>query len=298
MLNYKLFKLVYEFCVPSLFAEKVYRDGQKALRTAIREDFLKQRELKFVNPNNGKTYIRHYACMPQGDVAILDIGYFVDGDFIYATVGINNSKLRYEPYVAIVEHKPAFKNADVVAKMVESSINWVMKPRGLKVHLEPWDVKRESEKIMWMRDFVEAYFCGKHQRHFNPMANFGYEMLQERLESMGKKEKKNIKSDNFADYIMVKNKVLVISKLHSMIDELEYPIDMMRAVRAMKALGILGRVVYKAFVKEFHKENLIKKSAYNGYMDLLASKYEGDELYKHVKIELEAWIKANDIIIT
>ena len=148
-----------------------------------------------------------------------------------------------------------------------------------------------------MRDFAEAYFGGKHRRHFNPMVNFGFEMLQERLIALGKKEQKFIKSDNFADYIMVKEKGMVISKLHSMIDELKHPIDMMRAVRAMKKLGILGRVTYKAFVKEFNKENLIKKSAYNGYMDLIASKYVDDELYNHIMNELKDWIKTNGIVI-
>ena len=76
-----------------------------------------------------------------------------------------------------------------------------------------------------------------------------------------------------------------------------FPIDMMRAVRAMKKLGILGRVTYKAFVKEFNKENLIKKSAYNGYMDLIASKYVDDELYNHIMNELKDWIKTNGIVI-
>lgn len=283
MLQYKLYKLVYEFCVPSLFAEKVYRDGQEALRTAIKEDFLKQRELIFVNPNNGKTYIRHYACMPQGDVTIMALGYFLDDDYVYATVGINNSKLRYEPYVAIVDYKPAFRNAGEMAQMVESAINWVMKPRGLKVHLEPWDDKKESQKIIWMKDFAEAYFGGRHRRHFNPLANFGYEMLLERWESMGKKVSRHRNSDDIRDYMYEGTENNILPWLHRMTDKYNQPKDMMRAVRALYELKLILKISYEAFIKEFGKEGMICRSTFNDYMNLGKSPYLYDEKYSDVK---------------
>ena len=282
-MQYKLFKLVFESCVASLFADKVYRDGQDALRTAIREDFLKQRELIFVNPNNNKTYIRHYACMPQGDVAIIDIGYFMDGDYVYATVGINNSKLRYEPYVVVAEYSPAFRSADTVAKMVESAIDWVMKPRGLKVHLEPWDDKKEKEKIIWMLDFGEAYFKGKGKRCFNPMSNFGFEMLQEQLVAIGKKVERRRNSSDISDYLYEGTEDEILPWLHKMTDKYNQPKDMMRAARALLELKLILKISYEAFIKEFGKEGLIVRSTYNDYMNLAKSPYLYDEKYKGIK---------------
>ena len=283
MIQSKLFKLVFTNCVPSLFAETVYKDGQKALRAAMREDFLKQKELTFINPNNGETYVRHYGCMPQGDVTIIDVGNFVDGDFMYATIGINNSKLRYDPYIAIVNFKPAFKNADVVAKMVESAINYALKPRGLEVKLEPWDIKKEKEKIMWMRDFAEAYFAGKHRRDFNPMVEFGFEMLQERLMALGKKASRPRNSDDILDYLYEGTEGYILPWLHKMVDKYDQPQDMMRAVRALYELELILKISYEAFIKEFGKEGLIARNTYNGYMSLVKTPYLNDEKYDPVK---------------
>ena len=77
-MKFKVFFVRYVQSMPDLFGNVVPVDGTDALKPVIINDFLKRKELSFINPRNGKTYHRHYAIMPQGGVAVIDVGEYVD----------------------------------------------------------------------------------------------------------------------------------------------------------------------------------------------------------------------------
>ena len=180
-MKFKVFFVRYVQSMPDLFGNVVPVDGTDALKPVIINDFLKRKELSFVNPRNGKTYHRHYAIMPQGGVAVIDVGEYVDGNFMYATVGINLSGNQYQPYIVIGCHHKEFSDTNLIANMVTQSLNWALAGTNTTVKLEAC-----HKPIAWEKDILHSYMKGMDNRMFNPMNVFGYEMLEERFEAIGK----------------------------------------------------------------------------------------------------------------
>lgn len=55
-MKFKVFFVRYVQSMPDLFGNVVPVDGTDALKPVIVNDFLKRKELTFINPRNGKTY--------------------------------------------------------------------------------------------------------------------------------------------------------------------------------------------------------------------------------------------------
>lgn len=150
----KLFKLRHVHMVGDIFEEHCCLLGKEVLDNVFARDFLRKKEIPFTY--KGKRYKRQYEWVFRGDVVKLLIGVQGEYGIVGAMVYINYSKLRYEPYVAIVDRSDVFGSIDVVADMVEGALNWVYKDSGITLCLEPW-IPAEGEVIQWGRDCNEAH---------------------------------------------------------------------------------------------------------------------------------------------
>ena len=150
----KLFKLRHVHMVGDIFEEHCCLLGKEVLDNVFARDFLRKKEIPFTY--KGKRYKRQYEWIFRGDVAKIVIGVKGEYGIVGAMVYINYSKLRYEPYVAIVDRSDVFGSIDVVADMVEGALNWVYKDSGITLCLEPW-IPAEGEVIQWGRDCNEAH---------------------------------------------------------------------------------------------------------------------------------------------
>ncbi|MDO4986393.1 MAG: hypothetical protein Q4E48_11960 [Prevotella sp.] len=247
------------------------------LRTIIKNDFKNRKTLTFVNPRNGKRYSRHYGMMAQGGMTVINVGEFVDGNFNYAIVGINLSCRKYPPYVTIFCHNKAMHNVDMIADMVRQSINWALSENNISVMFEPC-----TAQIDWEKDFVHSYLKGMTDRPFNPMNDFGFEMLEEKFEAVGREVNNNRKSDDLMDYIRpgVNNKEKLVHWLVIQEKGKVTPKDIMRPVRFLQDKKMLYRPTMIAFNKVCHKEGLISVSSFNEYTNMAKDYFVNDEVYK------------------
>ena len=150
----KLYKICHTSMMADLFEDSFCLIGKEVLDNVFVRDFLKQKEIPFTD--KGMRYSREHVWKFGGDVAKIKIGIKGKCGIVGAIVYINYSKLRYEPYVAIVDNSGVFESIDVVADMVARSLNWVYKGSGITLSLVPW-IPAEGEVIQWGRDCNEAH---------------------------------------------------------------------------------------------------------------------------------------------
>ena len=285
-MNFKVFFVRYVQSMPDLFGNVVPVDGTDFLKPVIINDFLKRKELSFINPRNGKTYHRHYAIMPQGGVAVIDVGKYVDGNFMYATVGINLSRNQYQPYIVIGCHHSEFSDINLIVNMVAQSFNWALTGTNTSVKLEVC-----HKPIAWEKDILHSYMKGMDKRMFNPMNVFGYEMLEEKFMSMGKRKTRPRNSHDILGFLIAGSEDVLLAWLHSMIDDKNHPKDMMRPIRALIELKRSYKISYDAFIKEFDKVGMISRTTYNDYVNLAKEPYFDDEKYAKVMQYVEEYFR-------
>ena len=278
----KKYKLGHIVSMPTLFGDVEKIDNPNLLKTVISNDFLQKKELLFINKRNGQQYLRHYGLMPQGGVAVIDVGRFLDGNFVYATVGINLSRRRYEPYVVIACPMKEFCNVKLIASMVEQAFNWALANNGVNIILEPWD-----EEANWYEDIIMSYLEGVKDRRFNPMSVFGYELVEEKFMSLGKRTTRPKNSHDIGDFLIDGTEEVLLAWLHSMVDDKTRPKDMMRAVRAVIELKRTYKISYDAFIKEFKKKGMISRTTYNEYVNVAKDPYFGDEMYSQIMLKVQ-----------
>ena len=153
-LETRLYKLRHIDMIGDIFEEHCCLLSKEVLDNVFARDFLKMKEIPFFD--KGKHYKRQYEWVFRGDVVKLLIGVQGEYGIVGAMVYINYSRLRYEPYVAIVNRSDVFENVDEVADMVGRALNWVYKGAGIVLYLEPW-IPAEREMIEWGRDCNEAH---------------------------------------------------------------------------------------------------------------------------------------------
>lgn len=137
-----------------LFEDSCCLLSKEVLDNVFIRDFLKLKEIPFTD--KGKRYSRKHEWIFRGDIAKIQIGVKGKYGIVGAMAYINYSRLRYEPYVAIVDNSGVFESIDVVADMVARSLNWVYKGSGITLKLEPW-IPAKGEVIQWGRDCNEAH---------------------------------------------------------------------------------------------------------------------------------------------
>jgi len=273
----KMYKIRLAKNETDLFGVPVVSEQWDTLCKAILDDFNHER-LQFTHPQDNKTkYIRHYVLPCCYGFAVINVGLFRNSSD-YGSVAINIMSENYEPYVVLADYTPAFANHEVLADIVSRALNWVMKDKGVSVIMEPWEVNAGEKKVMWKRDCVDTYMVRRKLQTDNIMMVFGHEQL--------KKSRQKRKSMSFRNYIKSGMEGKVLTWLHSEIDNLDQPIDMMRPMRALyeqKKLFFRQKPPIDAFVAEFHKEGMIRKSSYNKYMDTRIDVYYDDITYDDTK---------------
>ena len=124
----------------TLFNDYSYSDQWHLLAKAMDDDVRKHRTLKFVHPKDkGKEYIRHYYSKPVNGHTLLALGqYKNEMDFTYVWVVLRPTYFK-EPYLVLGNNSRSVRNPDLLADMVASAFNWVLKDSGVELVMEPWD---------------------------------------------------------------------------------------------------------------------------------------------------------------
>lgn len=272
--NYKLYKLQLVNNTPLLFGGPTYSEEWSALCNAIINDYHKKEVFEFAHPRcYGKKYKRHYARPAYNGIAELKVGQFCTNSD-YARVFINIVSDIYEPYVVFFNYQFAFSNAELLVEIVEGAFNWVLKSKMLCVKLTPW-VPAKGEKVFWMEDYGNTFDACERMYENDELIDFGFENL--------KKSAKR-KMSNFRSYILYGYEDKVMEWLHRQINCNTNDIAMfMRPMRALAELRLFNaRPPLMFFCIEFGKEGLIKKTAYNEYMNTDNDKCADDCEYKAI----------------
>ena len=291
----KLFKMRLVETQPTLFGDYSPSDQWDLLLNAMENDVNKEQEFKFRHPQHkDKVFVRHYIGSPEYGFALLTLGQFRNPlDFVF--VRIVPKSLNYgEPYLVFVKLAQSFRNPHILAEMVESAFNWVLKDTGVRLVLEPWET---DEKIMWYKDYSESFMAEVIRCKGEGLTMVGYEdALEYRREKEAKmakrpKKKKAVKSDRVENYISkkVRQPDLLLAWLDENVKDKNEPIDMMRPVRLLINKKLLTGLTIVAFNARYHKEGKISVSSFNNYTNGHYVCFENDVIYddmeKHFDIK-------------
>lgn len=287
--NYcKLYKVCCRDLMEDLFPLEVRLRGEEVLNNAFVKDFLHQKELPFVF--KGKRYIRHYLWEPQGGVTKIKIGYMVKSKFVGAVVYVNFSRLRYAPYIVILDRNKAFDTIDTVACMVAKALSWASKTYETILDLKPWEPDTD-ENIKWGSDCLEAHGLGDGKGVLSSQPHFGLENFVNQTTSKCSKKKPpktKRKKTKFAAFILKGDTKKVMRYLHEKIDALNEPKFMMKVVVAAMYVGVLdGETEFMYFQTEFNKQGAISKTSYNYYVRNRKELFLHDRMYDKYVEELK-----------
>ena len=265
----KLFKLRHVHMVGDIFEEHCCLLGKEVLDNVFARDFLRKKEIPFTY--KGKRYKRQYEWIFRGDVAKIVIGVKGEYGIVGAMVYINYSKLRYEPYVAIVDRSDVFGSIDVVADMVEGALNWVYKDSGITLCLEPW-IPAEGEVIQWGRDCNEAHNLAAIQGTVHTEENWDLETCVKRIikkhtkkkgVSPPQKKSTNKSERTLRSAIIDQTKAnLILQKIVNCVMGKTEPMDLMMPVTAAYAAKVMRRPTWSELRNSHPEFNLSETSFY------------------------------------
>ena len=244
----------------TLFNDYSYSDQWHLLAKAMDDDVRKHRTLKFVHPKDkGKEYIRHYYSKPVNGHTLLALGqYKNEMDFTYVWVVLRPTYFK-EPYLVLGNNSRSVRNPDLLADMVASAFNWVLKDSGVELVMEPWDPKEERD--LWYKDFSDSYELPK-----------------------AKNAKKN---DNIRVYFRVDDFEKLLQFLHRAVEGQKVAKDIARPFRLLYDLNLTDHIPYKAVMKEFPEvEGLLTERRYNDWTNKFSTSYDGDPIYEKLKESL------------
>ena len=257
----------------------------------MKDDLYKRKTFKFRHPNDSeKEYERHYIGCPANGIALLMVGQFKkDMDFAFVRI-VLKSVFYGEPYLVIEKYAQSFRNPDILARMVESAFNWVLKGQGVVMKLEPWE---PEEQVMWLLDYEESYMTEIQKMKREDLVMIGYEDALERHRKLeAKKQKRHIKKGkSIKDYILIKNKPKVMNLLRKEIKKALSPKQVAMPIRLLIDRMIMKRAPFKLMLTEIPElEGKISDTRYNHWTDKMQSSYQGDEDYEALDKEIDSLI--------
>ena len=268
-LEKKLYKVRHTYMVDDIFEDHCCLLGKEVLDNVFARDFLRKKEIPFTY--KGKRYKRQYEWLFRGDVVKLLIGVQGEYGIVGAMVYINYSKLRYEPYVAIVDRSDVFGSIDVVADMVEGALNWVYKDSGITLCLEPW-IPAEGEVIQWGRDCNEAHNLAAIQGTVCTEENWDLETCVKRIikkhtkkkgVSPPQKKSTNKSERTLRSAIIDQTKAnLILQKIVNCVMGKTEPMDLMMPVTAAYAAKVMRRPTWSELRNSHPEFNLSETSFY------------------------------------
>ena len=286
--NLKLYKMRLVHAQPTLFGDYSFSHQWELLAKAMKGDLYKEKEFCFRHPKDSeKKYERHYISSPLNGNAFLVVGQFKkDLDFAFVRI-LLHSVFYGEPYLVFEKYAQSFRNPDILAKMVESAFNWVLKGSGMEMKLEPWE---PEENIMWLLDYEVSYMNEMHKMKKEDLIMIGYEEaleLHRELEAMkgeSRKPKVSKKSDDILTYILADNKEAVAWFLHEALKGQKTPKGIARPFRFLFDHKLSDHIPYKAVMKEFPElEGLIKERSYNNWTNPNSTSYDRDPQYQKME---------------
>ena len=265
----KLFKLRHAHMVGDIFDEHCCLLGKEVLDNVFARDFLRMKEIPFTYKR--KRYKRQYEWIFRGDVAKILIGVKGEYGIVGAMVYINYSKLRYEPYVAIVDRSDVFGSIDVVADMVEGALNWVCKDSGITLCLEPW-IPAKGEVIQWGRDCNEAHNLAAIHGTIRTEENWDLKTCVKRIikkhtkkrgASPPQKKNTNKSERTLRSAIIDQTKAdLILQKIANCMKGKMYPEEYMMPITAAIAAGGMNDFPYTVFRRCYPELKISSTSFY------------------------------------
>ena len=268
----KLYKMRLVHTHPTIFGDYSDSDQWELLVKAMKEDLFKQKEFKFRHPKDSeKEYERHYIGCPANGIALLMVGQFKkEMDFAFVRI-VLKSVFYGEPYIVLEKYAQSFRNPDILAKMVESAFNWVLKGQGVIVKLEPWE---PNKQVMWLLDYEESYMTEMQKMKKEDLIMIGYEDALERHQKLeAKKKKRQIKkAKSIKDYILFKDKALVMKLLRHHVSKFRLSKKVAMPFRLFMERKITKRIPFKLVLTEMPElKGKISKTRYNHWTDKMVS---------------------------
>jgi hypothetical protein len=271
----------------TLFNDYSYSDHWHLFAKAMDDDVSKHRTLKFVHPKDkGKEYIRHYYSMPVNGHALLALGqYKNEMDFTYVWIVLHPIYFK-EPYLVLGKNSRSVRNPDLLADMVASAFNWVLRDNGVELVMESWDPKEKRD--LWYKDFSESYANEALHIEDSNHEIFGYEDALELVKNARHPKAKNVKkNDDIRVYFRPDNKEVLLRFLHQAVEGQKVAKDIARPFRLLYDLNLTDHIPYKAVVKELPEVNgLMTERRYNDWTNKNSTSYDGDSMYEKLKENL------------
>ena len=211
-------------------------------------------------------------------------------DFAFVRI-VLKSVFYGEPYIVLEKYAQSFRNPDILAKMVESAFNWVLKGQGVIVKLEPWE---PNKQVMWLLDYEESYMTEMQKMKKEDLIMIGYEDALERHQKLeAKKKKRQIKkAKSIKDYILFKDKALVMKLLRHHVSKFRLSKKVAMPFRLFMERKITKRIPFKLVLTEMPElKGKISKTRYNHWTDKMVSSYKGDSDYEALEKEIDDLLK-------
>ena len=221
----KLYKLQLLSIEGSLFGGPAGVKLLKLVEQAIENDYRRKR-FDFRDPETNEKYTRKYSIVPKAGEIMISVGRYTTPDD-YAQICIQVSDRVEFPYLALLDYKPAFKDARTLLKVVKRAFNKILVEKGVKMDLEPWDMDYDEAMNMVARNCFESFLYGKHQDTKNPFLGVGFEelapackkILEQKTKKVKKIKKLKIESvKKYRDYIIATDVDAVMQILHKFTD--------------------------------------------------------------------------------
>ena len=267
----------------------------KLVEQAIENDYRRKR-FDFRDPETNEKYTRKYSIVPKAGEIMISVGRYTTPDD-YAQICIQVSDRVESPYLALLDYKPAFKDARTLLKVVKIAFNKILVEKGVKMDLEPWDMEYDEAMNMVARNCFESFLYGKHQDTKNPFLGVGFEELapacKKLLEQKTKKVKKikKLKIEQvkkYSDYIVAKDVDAVMQILHKFTDGKLSSQAVMMGQRALIKLKMLNEPIpYQVFVDEFGSGKGRDSTSYCTYRGAKYKKYDNDIDFLNLCRQLE-----------
>ena len=291
----KLYKLQLLSTEGTLFGGPAGVKLLKLVEQAIENDYRRKR-FDFRDPETNEKYTRKYSIVPKAGEIMISVGRYTTPDD-YAQICIQVSDRVEFPYLALLDYKPAFKDARTLLKMVKRAFNKILVEKGVKMDLEPWDMEYDEAMNMVARNCFESFLYGKHQDTKNPFLGVGFEelapackkLLEQKTKKVKKIKKLKIESvKKYRDYIIATDVDAVMQILHKFTDGKLSSQAVMMGQRALIKLKMLNEPIpYQVFVDEFGSGKGRDSTSYCTYRGAKYKKYDNDIDFLNLCRQLE-----------
>lgn len=291
----KLYKLQLLSTEGTLFGGPAGVKLLKLVEQAIENDYRRKR-FDFRDPETNEKYTRKYSIVPKAGEIMISVGRYTTPDD-YAQICIQVSDRVEFPYLALLDYKPAFKDARTLLKVVKRAFNKILVEKGVKMDLEPWDMDYDEALNMVARNCFESFLYGKHQDTKNPFLGVGFEelapackkLLEQKTKKVKKIKKLKIESvKTYSDYIVAKDVDAVMQILHKFTDGKLSSQAVMMGQRALIKLKMLNEPIpYQVFVDEFGSGKGRDSTSYCTYRGAKYKKYDNDIDFLNLCRQLE-----------